>query len=449
MDIKYYKEFQHNYMVIRCDDKKNNGYQQKILTRQKLKHIFPCDIRYMNGESFYYYEITSKVCIANLYQNMKCNRENVIKLFHDLEEAMNELSSYLLDDMHLMLETDYIYYDYEKDKYIFLYYPDYETQSQTYEELLTFILDRMDVEDKELTDFMYQICGEIGTGSLSMYRINKMLSNMVESEKEVNSIEAINVTECNDNISILEYQASFTNSVDSYNEEKAEEKRTKQFIFSIVLIMLAVIGELIVGFVYFLFITTATEKVILIASGVTCLIMLMLGILLLVREKKMKRRKDELDLEQKAMREDDFGLYNNNLEVHVNDFIQKRTSNMLEKNECASSGEQNQTTFFHEKKSVEEYKLFATDRTNKQHISLFHLPCVIGKMAGCVDVCLKDPSVSRMHARIERQGDQLFIQDINSTNGTYLNGIRLEPNEKMEITLGDEIRIGNLNYSVR
>ena len=41
------------------------------------------------------------------------------------------------------------------------------------------------------------------------------------------------------------------------------------------------------------------------------------------------------------------------------------------------------------------------------------------------DVCLEDPFVSRHHCEIRTEGDECVIQDLNSANGTYLNGERV------------------------
>ena len=62
---------------------------------------------------------------------------------------------------------------------------------------------------------------------------------------------------------------------------------------------------------------------------------------------------------------------------------------------------------------------------------------------------LADNSVSRIHAKFERQGDRVLLTDMNSTNGTYKNGLRMEPQETVEIEPGDEIRFGNLHYCYR
>ena len=98
---------------------------------------------------------------------------------------------------------------------------------------------------------------------------------------------------------------------------------------------------------------------------------------------------------------------------------------------------------------VKEHKLYATDRMNKRHIELKQFPCTIGKMAGCVDYVLPDDSVSRIHARFDVQGERVLLTDMNSTNGTFKNGLRMQPQETVEIEPGDEVRFGNLNYCYR
>jgi predicted amidophosphoribosyltransferase len=52
--------------------------------------------------------------------------------------------------------------------------------------------------------------------------------------------------------------------------------------------------------------------------------------------------------------------------------------------------------------------------------------------------------VSRRHARLSMSGIQLFIEDLNSTNFTFLNQRKLEPGQLYELSHGDEIRLGLL-----
>jgi hypothetical protein len=61
-----------------------------------------------------------------------------------------------------------------------------------------------------------------------------------------------------------------------------------------------------------------------------------------------------------------------------------------------------------------------------------------------VDIRLEDPFASSRHARIARQGDVLVIEDLDSTNGTYLNGSRLDGPQPLHP--GDRIRIGDNEF---
>jgi FHA domain len=58
------------------------------------------------------------------------------------------------------------------------------------------------------------------------------------------------------------------------------------------------------------------------------------------------------------------------------------------------------------------------------------------------DIALpQDEYVSARHARFEPRRDGVWIQDLGSTNGTYLNGVRLERPRRLSV--GDVVRVGD------
>ena len=60
------------------------------------------------------------------------------------------------------------------------------------------------------------------------------------------------------------------------------------------------------------------------------------------------------------------------------------------------------------------------------------------------DIPVDDPFASSVHARIFPRGQFMYIEDMGSTNGTYLNGRRLRAAERLKV--GDAVRIGETEY---
>ena len=71
---------------------------------------------------------------------------------------------------------------------------------------------------------------------------------------------------------------------------------------------------------------------------------------------------------------------------------------------------------------------------------------LLGKNKEQVNGVIDARGVSRLHARIVREGGIYYIEDLNSTNGTYLNGVPLEYHQKMELCKDDHIRFGGEEY---
>jgi hypothetical protein len=63
------------------------------------------------------------------------------------------------------------------------------------------------------------------------------------------------------------------------------------------------------------------------------------------------------------------------------------------------------------------------------------------------DIEVDDPFASSAHARIFPRGDFMYVEDMGSTNGTYLNGRQLRRAEQLK--MADSIRIGDTEYRYR
>ena len=70
----------------------------------------------------------------------------------------------------------------------------------------------------------------------------------------------------------------------------------------------------------------------------------------------------------------------------------------------------------------------------------------VGRAAGC-QVTVDDTYVSQLHARVFTRDGQVLVEDLGSTNGTYLN--RSKVSGPMVMQKGDRLQIGNTVLEVR
>jgi pSer/pThr/pTyr-binding forkhead associated (FHA) protein len=79
-------------------------------------------------------------------------------------------------------------------------------------------------------------------------------------------------------------------------------------------------------------------------------------------------------------------------------------------------------------------------------ISLDAAPLLIGRGSDAA-IRLDDDYVSTRHARIARSNDHWYVEDLASTNGTYIGSHRLT--QPTSLTLGSQIRIGKTTLELR
>lgn len=65
------------------------------------------------------------------------------------------------------------------------------------------------------------------------------------------------------------------------------------------------------------------------------------------------------------------------------------------------------------------------------------------------DMWIESSYLSRKHCLLKNQGKTWWIEDLDTTNGTWVNGRRLNPGEPMVIRENDQIRMADLIFVVK
>ena len=412
LGVKYYKDYRHNYLIVKDNGSlSENVYQRKMVTENKISGLLPTSEKHINGELLLYYEITSKQSLQSLFAGQTIKMKHLKKFFVQLKMVNDTLQKYLLDGSCLVLLPEYVFQNVETEEIFFLYYPEPEIGNLS--ELMDFFMERVDNEDMEAVEAVYKIADLIHREQFVLDEVLKWFEEDLEAKQD------------------LDYERSpayqgYLNDLDEEWEPAKEKRSDRRIIKLFPAVGISAIGAGILIYIMLFYELSYKESVYLIMGwGMVILILAVSGIWYFKQER----------IDRKAMEPEEFTDTRQFVQTHVTD----------EQDRVKDVGN---TVFIPWTENCEN-KLYGTDRRNKCHIDLQRLPLTVGKLAGAVDFVIDEQSISRMHARFTKTGSRIFITDLNSTNGTFRNGMRLEPNASEMIEPGDEIRLGKLKFIYR
>ena len=100
-------------------------------------------------------------------------------------------------------------------------------------------------------------------------------------------------------------------------------------------------------------------------------------------------------------------------------------------------------------KALNSVRIIAMNSPIRVELKVTKDSFLIGRNASSVDgVVSFNKMIGRIHCRINRHDGQYTITDLQSANGTYVNRVRLKPNQPCSIKNGDIIRLANSDFQV-
>ncbi|MDO4465236.1 MAG: DUF6382 domain-containing protein [Bacillota bacterium] len=411
LDVKYYKDYRHNYLIIKDNGSlAQNVYQQRMITENKIKGLLPTSEKHVNGELFLYYEITSKQSLQSSFDGKDININHLKKIFIQLKVVNDTLQKYLLDGSCLVLSPQYIFQNVETEELFFLYYPDPEVGTLT--ELMDFLIARVDDEDMEAVEAVYKIADLVHR---EQFVLDEILKWFEDEQEEKVIAEKPDIYIENEFESISEENSS---------SKPCDDKRVIKILPAVG--FAAVVAGVLVYIMCFYQLSYRETIYLILGWGFVAAVLLSAAVWYFKPKVRELQRKEPLRFQEDA------GNLMKTYEVDRKELPE----------------DVGNTVFIPWTENCEN-KLYSMDRKNKCHIDLRKLPLTVGKLAGAVDMVIDEQSISRMHVRFTKAGSRICITDLNSTNGTFRNGMRLEPNASEIIEPGDEIRLGKLKFIYR
>lgn len=198
------------------------------------------------------------------------------------------------------------------------------------------------------------------------------------------------------------------------------------------------------------------NKIIIIASCIGAAVLTIIIILIATRKKRKKKKekkKEEMTVTEPAP--------NFQSNVHVNETSYKELlqagNGQVQNNRiwnCVDEGDGQTVVLSTRNEQTLQAMNVNTPRVylaqNDRNISVHKIPFTIGKDNERVDFCIaNNTAVSRVHATILCQDGRYYIQDNHTTNGTFVNGKKIDAGVCVMIADQDQIKLANEEFIFR
>lgn len=405
MEIKYIRKLMSSHMVI-AQEMKLAEWEEKMIAHTKMEGILFAECVRENGQNYLWYDITGKQSLDTIVESGRLGHELLCKILLGLYETVEYLERFLLRAEGVLLMPECIFLDYRSEQICFCYYPGREDSlAQSLVTLFEYLLERLDHGDERAVKLAYGVYEQISKGDISIREIKEYIHIPYEEEESVDEISVNPSYVYQREEELIESEKAEDTSQEELREEKSMEEewsepRKKE--------------------------TIKTELM-----------------------KKCSRKNGQS--KKNVLKSIFLGTKGQSIkEYDIVSWLTRNLSKMLHMKQPAHYEEPDDTFVFEPEEELVQQNvrptvLLSTIAQKPQGILRYEgkealcsdlqvtgSSYVIGSERNC-DGCIPSTTVSRRHARITVKEDVYFIEDLNSSNGTYVGGEMLGYKHKVSL----------------
>lgn len=410
LHTEYVRSLNCNYERILLDTKpEEKRYQYCILSRGGIKGLLPCSLRYIDGLAYLYYDISSRQNVSQLFHSRTITREWVSDFMWSFRQTQQELGRFLLDIGNIIWYPEHIFQELESNLFSFTYIPYYGGE-ESFIKLIEFWVEHIDYDDEVLVDCVYHMYEQLErNGAVYLQaRIFEDVKCLEEKNLEEKNMKEKNMKEKKENTPCVEEKLKEAEkeeiAVPDSDKKHPNDRKDSP------------ISQM-----------EGKAKADYMPSAENC------------------------EIEERTGKKGIFSIFENRrnrsrkLREEYSVTMHQEMSGYAVAEDVAYDTEDYGRTVFMEDKQDSMEKIHGLYTPEGRLLaSIDKSTMSIGKKKEEVDCVLEDTSVSRIHARITDDKGDIYLEDLNSTNGTFKNGLRMQPYEKRKLETGDEIKCGKV-----
>lgn len=454
MRAEYKRDMNHNYLILYGEDEINtDSYQVRMLVGNVIPSLLKCRIQGMDGRFLVYFDITSKQALSVLYEEKKMGVEDLRLIFGGFVKAMEDAAEYLMNPGQFIISPEYIYTDIEKQEIYFCMMPGYEKDIKEQFQFLTeYILPKIDHQDQDAVILGYGVYKRAMEDSFHLEHIKEELyktqgqQGTTTTKAEQMKTESEQRQESED--FNLEEEGFWEN--EEINQEFVRDgEKSKRLslpqktgvIVLAAILLCGIAATTLMGYLPYL--ETGT------ILGI--IIVLVACVMLFVYVSKIKKKPGALRQGREEERDKPKGITGKVPTDHTDQSQNTIQSVVKSTNKPVVKSSQlhadyGETVVLSAGAVSGPASLVSKEPGELATIYINEDLTVIGKLETACDAVISLPTVSRIHAKIKKKEDAYYLTDMNSRNGTAVNGRLLLPDEEYRLEPEDEVDFAQARY---
>ena len=454
MRAEYKRDMNHNYLILYGEDEINtDSYQVRMLVGNVIPSLLKCRIQGMDGRFLVYFDITSKQALSVLYEEKKMGVEDLRLIFGGFVKAMEDAAEYLMNPGQFIISPEYIYTDIEKQEIYFCMMPGYEKDIKEQFQFLTeYILPKIDHQDQDAVILGYGVYKRAMEDSFHLEHIKEELYKTQGQQGTTTTKAEQMKTESEQRQESEDFnpeEEGFWENEEINQEfvrdgEKSKRLSLPQKTGVIVLAAILLCGIAAITLMGYLpYLETGT------ILGI--IIVLVACVMLCVYVSKIKKKPGELRQGREEERDKPKGItgkvptdQTDQSQNTIKSVVKSTNKPVVKSSQLhADYGE---TVVLSAGAVSGPASLVSKEPGELATIYINEDLTVIGKLETACDAVISLPTVSRIHAKIRKKEDAYYLTDMNSRNGTAVNGRLLLPDEEYRLEPEDEVDFAQARY---
>ena len=459
MTANYKRDLNHSFLLLEEKPMSSEEYfQMKMVTENKIDGLLQVTVHTFNGEKTLHYEISGKQNLLCIYEKREMLVKDLERILKGIHRSLKEMEKYMLDTDNLIIQPEFVYLCAEDENIQLCLYPcEKRNIRESIREFSEFILNRINHQEEKVVQLAYQFYRLTRDEN---FNYEQIMEELFESRisADFNQNENLSAAE-----TTMEWEPARIDmgivadkkpsgkekEWNKENDKNKDKNKEESLIPKILFLFLCILSLSYLA--YYLFQKKMLDQVLEMTQPVMAAIgFAVLGLTgwlsCLFLDMLRQKNKEKIIISEGKVaseRKREFDKYASKMqEIQITE--DKKDETYWKQKECRACEE---TVLLNENIYHEEGMLSSRARGKKIEIVPTSFPFIIGKLEGKVDFVLEDPSISRIHARISREGNRLYLMDLNSKNGTSKNGIPLSVNEAVLLEAEDEIKFGKLCFT--